>query len=95
MVMRVGVYEITLMIPAARSLKEKRSVLKSLLTRIRQKFNVSVAETGAQDKWQAAELAVACVATDSEQVHRVLEKVLNFIEQDGSVLVIASSMQVI
>lgn len=93
--MRVGIYEITLRIPAARSLKDKRSVLKSLLSRIRQRYNVSVAEIGAHDKWQTAEVAVACVSADSGQVHRVLETVLNYIEQDGDVMVVDASMQMI
>jgi uncharacterized protein len=91
--MIIGLYEISLRLPGIHSLKEKRSVLKPLSSRIRQRFNVSLAEVGGQDKWQLAELAVACVAVDSVHAHRLLEQVLEFIERDGNVQVISSNMQ--
>ncbi len=93
--MVIGICEITLRLHSIHSLKEKRSVLKPLLLRIGQRFNVSVAETGEHDKWQAAVLAVACVAANSAQAHNLLERVLHFVERDGNVQIVESSLQII
>jgi len=55
--------------------------LRSLQSRIREKFGVSIAETGAQDSWQTAELTVACVASDANHARQTLEKIADFIEE--------------
>lgn len=70
-------------------------MLKPLLSRLRQRFNVSVAETGEQDEWQSAVLAVVCVSGDSGYAHGMLEQVLAFIERDGHVEIVFSSVQII
>jgi uncharacterized protein len=93
--MVVGILEISLHLPGVLSLKEKRSVLKPLLHRLRQKFNISVAETGQQDKWQAAVLAAACVSGNSAQAHRLLEQVLDFIENDPLCQVTGSRLEIL
>jgi uncharacterized protein YlxP (DUF503 family) len=93
--MIVGICQIRLRLPGVRSLKEKRSVLKPLVLRLRQRYNVSVAEVGEQDKWQVAKLAVACVSTDGNCAHRLLEQVLEFIFNDGNVEVVESSLQLV
>lgn len=59
---------IELLIPHARSLKEKRSAVRGLKDRIRSKFNASVAEVGYQDKWQRAVLAACLVGGDRRQL---------------------------
>jgi uncharacterized protein YlxP (DUF503 family) len=56
-------------------LKEKRSVLRSLKDRLRDRHNVSVAETDHQNTWQRAELAVAIVSADRRQAERLVERV--------------------
>ena len=93
--MIIGICEISLRIPGTHSLKEKRSILRPLRARIRQRFNVSLAEVGGQDKWQLSEVAVACVAADSVHAHRLLEQVLEFIERDGNVQIISSNLQLL
>jgi hypothetical protein len=72
---------ITLHVPAAQSLKQKRQVVKSLLARIRQEFNVSIAEVDAQDKWQLAVLGVACVSSSHSYAQGQMEAVVRFIEE--------------
>lgn len=93
--MVVSLLEITLRIPGAQSLKEKRSVLKPLLSRLRQRFNISVAEVGEQDKWQTSLIAVACVSADSVIAHQLLEQVLHFIERDDYIEVVRISRQIL
>lgn len=80
--MTVGLLELRLRIPENHSLKGKRQVLLSLKDRIRQRFNVSVAETEDHDKWQAATLTVACVGVDQVVVDRTLNLVAEFAGKD-------------
>ena len=77
--MRIGLVTATIGIPDARSLKDKRSVLRSLKDRVRQQIYVSVAEVGAQDKWQMAELGFATVAATSEQVQARISEIDRFL----------------
>ena len=78
--MVIGHLSIELHIPGARSLKEKRMVLRSVKDRIR-KFNVSVSEVEHQDLWQRAALAVVAVSTDQSHVDRELSAVADEIER--------------
>jgi uncharacterized protein len=71
----IGVRSFELHLAGARSLKEKRSVIKSLKDRLHNEFNVSVAETGRHDVWQSAELTVCLVSTDRRHAESVLESV--------------------
>ncbi|MGH7475514.1 MAG: DUF503 domain-containing protein [Longimicrobiales bacterium] len=57
----------------SQSLKEKRSVIKSLKDRLHERFNVSVAETDHQDRWQRAELTACVVASARQQAESVLQ----------------------
>ena len=80
--MVIGMRSWELQVPGARSLKEKRSVIKSLKDRLHNEFNVSVAETGRHDAWQAAELTACLVATDRRQAESVLAAVDRFVESN-------------
>jgi uncharacterized protein YlxP (DUF503 family) len=62
------------------SLKEKRRIVKSITARLPQKFNVAVAEVGAQDVWQTAVIGLATVGTDAGYCHGLLEKAVSWIE---------------
>ena len=83
--MTVGVLKIELSLPGNDSLKAKRVVLRSLKDRIREQFNVSIAEVSEQDKWQRAVLGVASVGTDKGYVNGVLSRVMDLIESAKSV----------
>jgi hypothetical protein len=79
--MIVGTCTITLHLPAARSLKDKRQAIKSILARVRNEFNVSIAEVDAQDSRQLATIGVACVSSSQKYAHGQLEAVVRFIEE--------------
>lgn len=85
--MVVGLCTLELYIGEADSLKDKRRVLKSILDRVRSRFNVSIAEVGQQDLWQRATIAFACVSNDSGHTNQVINNVVNFIERQGSIQV--------
>ncbi len=78
--MVVGVCTIELDLPGNNSLKDKRSVLKPLVVRLRREFNVSVAEVGDQDTWGAATLGVAAVSNDQAYLYGLFEKLVSWID---------------
>jgi len=77
--MNVGVCKIRLRLPENLSLKGKRQVLKSIISRIENKFNVSVAEVDDHDLWQLATLGVGYVSNDKRYTNEVLSKVVDFV----------------
>ena len=78
--MIIGVLTVDLDIPGAYSLKEKRMVLNRIRDRVRNKFNVSIAEVADQDIWNHGCLAVVTVSNQQQHCNRVLSKVLELIE---------------
>ena len=78
--MHIGVCTIDLMLPGNGSLKGKRSVIKSIVTRVSREFNVSIAEVEDQDLWQRAVLGVACVSSSASYAHGQMERVVQWIE---------------
>lgn len=82
--MVVGTCELTFQLPENHSLKGKRQVSRSLTQRIRNRFNVSVAEVCDQDRWQTLSLGVSCVTDDARHANEVMSKVVDFVEDvDG------------
>jgi uncharacterized protein YlxP (DUF503 family) len=79
--MIIGLCTIDLHLPAANSLKDKRSVIKSVIRRIHNEFNVSIAEVEAQDAWRTAVLGVVTVSNDAAYVHGLLTRVVDWIER--------------
>ncbi|WP_062050813.1 DUF503 domain-containing protein [Bacillus sp. JCM 19034] len=83
--MVIGSVRFELLIYDAQSLKEKRSVLKSVRTRLQQKYNLSVAEIGYQDVWQRAELAIVTVSKNQTICERELQRALAFVDAEPAV----------
>ncbi len=78
--MFIAAARIRLHLPENQSLKEKRQVIKPIITRVQNHFNVSIAEVGDQDLWQSAELGVICVSGAAQHATEMLSKVIDFIE---------------
>jgi uncharacterized protein len=74
--------EVEFIIHTAHSLKEKRAVLQRMVTRTKQKFNVSVAEIDHQNVWQRTRLALVCVASSGDAAERELTRALNFLQSN-------------
>lgn len=97
--MVIGAARVELHVHASHSLKEKRSVIRSIVRRIRNEFNVAVAEVGGQDTWQWAVLGLAAVGHDRQSVRAILERVIDFVDglhlaevRDQSVEVLAGNL---
>lgn len=93
--MIVGVCTVELFIPEGHSLKGKRQVLQSLKNRLREKFNLSVAEVGEQDLWQKSILGLACVANESAHVNQVLDQALNLIRGVPTIELVRSKIELL
>ncbi len=78
--MTVGCCSLKFFLHGNRSLKGKRRVIKSMRDRIKNKFNVAIAEVGDQDEWQKIHLGIAAVSSDSQYVDGLMNQVVDFID---------------
>ncbi len=79
--MVVGAARVELRVHGSHSLKQKRGVVRSIVQRVRNRFNVSVEEVEGLDSWQRAVLALATAGAGAESVRRRLEKAIDFIDE--------------
>ena len=93
--MIIGTLEVKPMVPWSHSLKEKRMVLRSITERIKNKFNVSVAEVEDQDLHQSIVLGIACVSNETSHANSVLQRVLDYIDGNCEAEVIDSIIEII
>ncbi|WP_110929454.1 DUF503 domain-containing protein [Bacillus massiliglaciei] len=78
--MIIGSIQCEMMIHNAHSLKEKRAVLQRIITRLKQKYNISVAETDFQDLWQRTKIAIVTVSSSRKATERELQNALQFLD---------------
>ena len=93
--MQIGICTVRLAIPDTFSLKDKRRVCASLFSKIRQNFNVSIAETDNQDTFRHATVAVVSVNTEKTYLYSTLSKVVSLIEREHRVIIEDYSIEVI
>lgn len=86
--MHIGICKIKLYLPESQSLKEKRRVIKSIIARLKNRFNVAIAEIEAQDMHQSAVLGAVTVANEVKFVDKILAQCVKFIEENSSVVLI-------
>ena len=90
----VGLRMFDLHINGTQSLKEKRFVLRSVKDRIANRFNVSIAEVGHQDKWQRAEIAVVTVSGQRQRVEQTLDAVRALLDREPELRVIETHTEI-
>jgi len=83
--MTVGIARLTLFLPEAHSLKEKRMVLRRVKDRAQQKFNLAIAEVGDNDLWQRAVLGMAVVGNGRRFVESALDEIIRFVRGEVEV----------
>ncbi len=89
----VGLLQLTLGIPQAMSLKDKRRIVKGFKDRLHNRFNVSVAEVGGQDQHRRAVLAVAMVCNDRRYAEGCLQKVGNLAAMQRDMILVAQDIE--
>jgi uncharacterized protein YlxP (DUF503 family) len=80
--MHVGVARVALQLAENSSLKGKRGVVKSVVQRVRNRFNAAIAEIDTQDVWETITLGIVCVSDDPRHANEMLSKVIGFIESE-------------
>ena len=93
--MVIGTGKIKFKLYGIDSLKGKRSIIKSIISRIRNKFNISIAETDFNDSYLWAEIGFAIIGNDSRVVNSMVDKVLNFAEELGLAEIADSQIEII
>ncbi len=78
--MVVGTLKIEFYLHDNRSLKGKRKIVKSMVDRVKHKFNVAIAEVGSNEKWQKIELGISTVGNDQRHVDASLNNIFAFLE---------------
>ena len=89
----ISLLTIELMIPWARSLKDKRSAVRGLKDRLRSRFNASVAEVNYQDKWQRAVVALCLLGNDKRQLESDMARVRQLCEEAQDLQIAAMHQQ--
>ncbi len=93
--MVVGVCHLDLSIKESHSLKGKRRILKRVIARVKNKFNVSIAEVGNHDLWQSAQIGFSIVGNDKRFINSSLDKVIHFIEELNTADIINSEIELL
>lgn len=93
--MAVGICSLTIRIYDSHSLKDKRKVVKSLVEKIKLRFNVSIAEIDLNDNWQKANLGFVTISNDSVLTNQILWKVIEFIDGDSRVEIIDKLIEIL
>ena len=92
--MVIGALRLELHFPACGSLKEKRQILKSIMGRIRSRYNISVAEVDHNDLWQRAAIGISAVSQTEYQTRKILTKIVQEVENRGKAVVVSSQISV-
>jgi hypothetical protein len=91
----VGVCRVDLRIPGNASLKGKRKVLRKIIDRVKNRYNISISEIGDNDLWQRSQLGLSVVGNDSRHINSSLDKIINFIEGMNVAEIIDSEIEII
>ena len=93
--MIIGSCEVKLKIFEANSLKEKRHVIKSIIGRLKSRFNISIAEVGLNDSWKTTIIGFACVTNDSQHANEIISNVIKFIDRDSRIEIIEYNIELL
>ena len=93
--MVVGICHLDVIIPENHSLKGKRQVIKRVIDRVKNRFNISIAEVGDNELWQRSQLGMSLVGNDRKFINWYLDRVVNFIEAMNIVHIAHSELEIL
>lgn len=93
--MVVGTLRVAFLLVDNQSLKGKRKVVRSMVDRVKARFNAAVAEVGSNDKWQMIELGITTVGNDRQHMDSSLTHILSFLESMGLAQLVDSEMEIL
>jgi uncharacterized protein YlxP (DUF503 family) len=91
----VGVLTVSIWMSEPLSLKDKRSIIKRIITKIQNQFHVSAAEVGHLDEWKNSILGVSCVSNESGHCDRIMQSIIRSLENDYRVDIIEVNTELI
>ena len=83
------------MLYESNSLKDKRQVIKSIMERLKSRFNISIAEVDLNDSWKTSIIGFACVTNDTNHANQILSNVIKFMEGDNRVEIIEEEIEIL
>lgn len=92
--MKITSLKVELFLKESQSLKDKRRVVKSLIERIKNKYNVSISQIDKNDSFKKSIIGIVTVSNDARFNDQQLKEVLNFIESNPLVLIVKSELNV-
>jgi uncharacterized protein YlxP (DUF503 family) len=92
--MVVGTLKVEFHLPDNRSLKGKRKVVRSMVDKVKSKFNAAIAEVGSNDKWQKIELGITAVGNDRRHIDSSLNHILSFLDSLYLAQMVNSEMEI-
>jgi uncharacterized protein YlxP (DUF503 family) len=92
--MVVGLAEMELFLSEANSLKDKRQIVKSIVGKLQNKFNISIAEVGYNDLWQRALIGISCVSQSDYQVKKILSTIERTVENLNKATIISFKISI-
>ena len=93
--MIIGSCRIKLMIYESNSLKDKRQIIKSIIERLKSRFNISIAEVDLNDSWKTSIIGFVCVSNDTNHANQILSNVIKFIDGDNRVEIIEREIEIL
>ena len=93
--MFIGACIIRLRLFETHSLKDKRQILKSIIERLKHRFNISIAEVDLFDSWQTSEIGFSCVSTEPDHARSMIQNVIRFIDGDGRVEITSQEIEIL
>jgi len=93
--MVVGTLKVACLLVDNQSLKGKRKVVRSMVDRVKSRFNAAVAEVGSNDKWQMIELGITTVENDRQHMDSSLNHILSFLDSMGLAQLVDSEMEIL
>jgi uncharacterized protein YlxP (DUF503 family) len=80
--MYIGIYKVTIHLPENHDLKNKRKVIQSIITKLRNHFNAAVAEVDNNDQWQLASIGFCCISNEAIHARQLLDSMIKFFESN-------------
>jgi uncharacterized protein YlxP (DUF503 family) len=93
--MIIGSCRVKLMLYESNSLKDKRQVIKSIMERLKSRFNISIAEVDLNDSWKTSIIGFVCVTNDTNHANQILSNVIKFMEGDNRVEIIEEEIEIL
>ncbi len=93
--MIIGACTLKLILYESNSLKDKRHIIRSIIDRLKSKFNISIAEIELNDSWKTALVGFACVTNNSNHANKIISNVIKYVDEDSRVEIVDQNIEIL